>query len=102
MFVLVCPPRSSCSKPTPPPPPAAADGVTFASHLGGASRVLGPRDVMTIQQNLGSDIAMVLDECPPWPAERDVVARAVARSFRWAQQCKQIAGESGFLAAGHH
>src|SRR3954471_7359258 len=78
------------------------DGVAFSSHLDGAKLFLGPREVMTIQQNLGSDIAMVLDECPPWPCEREACAKAVARSFRWAQQCKQIATDSGFLAAGHH
>ena len=78
------------------------DGVAFASHLDGAKLFLGPREVMTIQQNLGSDIAMVLDECPPWPCERDACAKAVARSHRWAGQCKQIATDSGFLAAGHH
>jgi queuine tRNA-ribosyltransferase len=44
---------------------------------------------------------MVLDECPPWPCERDACAKAVARSRRWAQQCRQIATDSGFLAAGH-
>ena len=78
------------------------DGIAFQSHIDGARLFLGPREVMTIQQNLGSDIAMVLDECPPWPAERDAVAKAVARSQRWAQQCKQIATDSGFLADGHH
>lgn len=78
------------------------DGVAFQSHVDGAKLFLGPREVMTIQQNLGSDIAMVLDECPPWPCERDACARAVARSYRWAQQCHAIATESGFLAAGHH
>lgn len=77
-------------------------GVAFQSHLDGAKHFLGPREVMGIQQNLGSDIAMVLDECPPWPCERDACARAVERSFRWAQQCKQIATDSGFLGAGHH
>lgn len=78
------------------------DGVAFASHLDGKKLFLGPREVMTIQQNLGSDIAMVIDECPPWPCERDACAKAVARSHRWAQQCKAIAEESGFLAQGHH
>jgi queuine tRNA-ribosyltransferase len=78
------------------------DGVAFASHLDGAKLFLGPREVMTIQQNLGTDIAMVLDECPPWPCERDACAKAVARSRRWAQECKQIAGDNGFLAAGGH
>lgn len=78
------------------------DGVAFASHLDGAKLFLGPREVMTIQANLGSDIAMVLDECPPWPAERDAVAKAVSRSLRWAKQCKEIATDNGFLAEGHH
>jgi len=78
------------------------DGVAFQSHLDGAKLFLGPREVMAIQQDLGSDIAMVLDECPPWPCERDACAQAVARSLRWAQQCRQIATDSGFLAAGHH
>jgi queuine tRNA-ribosyltransferase len=78
------------------------DGVAFQSHLDGASLFLGPREVMTIQANLGSDIAMVIDECPPWPCEHAVCAQAVARSFRWAQQCRQIATDNGFLAAGHH
>jgi len=77
------------------------DGVAFQSHLDGAKLFLGPREVMTIQANLGSDIAMVLDECPPWPCERDVCATAVARSHRWAAQCKQIATDNGFLADGH-
>jgi queuine tRNA-ribosyltransferase len=78
------------------------DGVAFASHLDGAKLFLGPREVMTIQQNLGSDIAMVLDECPPWPCERDACAKAVERSHRWAQQSKQIATDNGFFAGGHH
>jgi len=77
------------------------DGVAFQSHIDGANLFLGPREVMTIQQNLGSDIAMVLDECPPWPCERDVCARACERSLRWAKQCLDVAANNGFLAAGH-
>ncbi len=77
------------------------EGVSFQSHIDGARHFLGPREVMRVQQNLGSDIAMVLDECPPWPCERADVEKAVARSFRWAQQCRQIAADSGFFAAGH-
>ena len=78
------------------------DGVAFQSHLDGKKLFLGPKEVMSIQQNLGSDIAMVIDECPPWPCERDACAAAVGRSYRWAQQCKQIATDNGFLGAGHH
>jgi queuine tRNA-ribosyltransferase len=55
---------------------------------------------MAIQSDLGSDIAMVLDECPPWPCTREACAVAVARSGRWAAQCLEIAAESGFLAGG--
>ncbi len=77
-------------------------GVAFQSHLDGAKLFLGPREVMEIQANLGSDIAMVIDECPPWPCERDACARAVARSLRWAGECRRIAAESGFLDRGHH
>ena len=78
------------------------DGVEFQSHLDGKKLFLGPQEVMTIQANLGSDIAMVIDECPPWPCERAATAEACARSLRWAARCKQIATDNGFLAAGHH
>jgi queuine tRNA-ribosyltransferase len=78
------------------------EGITFQSHLDGATVFLGPREVMAIQGNLGSDVAMVLDECPPWPCERADCARAVARSLRWAVECLTAAQDSGFTAAGHH
>jgi queuine tRNA-ribosyltransferase len=76
------------------------DGVSFQSHLDGAKLFLGPKEVMGIQSDLGSDIAMVLDECPPWPVDRDACALACARSLRWARSCREIAEESGFLASG--
>jgi len=78
------------------------DGVEFQSHLDGKSCFLGPKEVMAIQQNLGSDIAMVIDECPPWPCDREATAAACARSLRWAGQCKDIATDTGWLDAGHH
>jgi queuine tRNA-ribosyltransferase len=78
------------------------DGIAFQSHIDGAKLFLGPQEVMTIQANLGSDIAMVLDECPPWPCSREECRLAVDRSYRWAKQCKQIATDNGFLAGGHH
>lgn len=77
------------------------DGIAFASHVDGAPVFLGPREVMTIQADLGSDIAMVIDECPPWPCTRDECRRAVDRSLRWAKDCRQVASDNGFLAAGH-
>jgi queuine tRNA-ribosyltransferase len=78
------------------------DGIAFASHIDGQKLFLGPREVMTIQANLGSDIAMVIDECPPWPCTREECRLAIDRSLRWAQQCKQIATDNNFLGSGHH
>ena len=78
------------------------NGIEFQSHIDGRKCFLGPKEVMEIQTNLGSDIAMVIDECPPWPCERDACASAVNRSLRWAKQCRDIAEESGFFAKGYH
>ncbi len=72
------------------------EGIEFQSHLDGAALFLGPREVMTIQHQLGSDIAMVLDECPPWPCERADCVRAVERSERWARECLAVASDHGF------
>lgn len=77
-------------------------GIAFQSHLDGREIFLGPREAMEIQRNLGSDIAMVLDECPPYPCERDTCRGAVDRSIRWARECLSVSEESGFLASGHH
>ncbi len=63
-------------------------GATFRSHIDGALLHLSPEKAVEIQQNLGSDIAMVLDECPPGDAPEAVVRKAVARSLRWAERCK--------------
>jgi queuine tRNA-ribosyltransferase len=76
------------------------EGVAFQSHLDGSKLFLGPKEVMGIQANLGSDIAMVLDECPPWPVDKDACALACRRSLRWATRCREIAVESGFLVSG--
>src|SRR6266513_5201607 len=53
--------------------------------------VLSPENVMEIQAALGSDIAMVLDECPPWPCEYDYAAKSAERTTRWAKRCKEWA-----------
>jgi len=64
------------------------EGVDFRSVIDGAKHFWTPEDVMRIQDDLGADIAMVLDECPPYPAEEDRVAEAVRRSSAWAARCK--------------
>ena len=60
------------------------------------------KDCFDIQDALGSDIAMVLDECPPYPCERAACEVAVNRSIRWAKEMLQLAKDSGFLASGRH
>jgi queuine tRNA-ribosyltransferase len=64
------------------------DGVTFRSHIDGSLHRLTPETSMQIQSALGSDVAMVLDECPPLPAKPDAVAAAVDRTTRWAQRSR--------------
>ncbi|HVP14516.1 MAG TPA: tRNA guanosine(34) transglycosylase Tgt [Terriglobales bacterium] len=59
-------------------------GVEFRSHLDGSRHVIGPEDATDIQDGLGSDIAMALDEPVPLPAEPDAVRSAVDRTLRWA------------------
>lgn len=78
------------------------DGIHFQSHLDGREVILTPRRVIDIQRNLGSDIAMVLDECPSAEADEKICAAAVDRTLRWAAEAREYAGESGFLDAGHH
>ena len=63
------------------------DGVTFASPLDGKRRQLTPESVVAIQEALGSDIAMVLDQCvPPEPGAESAVQEAMERSLRWAER----------------
>ena len=63
------------------------DGVEFNSHIDGSRIFLGPKETMAIQRVLGSDIAMVLDECPPYPCDRDYACKSVAKSIAWAALC---------------
>lgn len=65
------------------------DGVEFRSHLDGALHFIGPDEAMALQCDLGSDIAMVFDDCPPHTASRDGVAAAVRRTLRWARRCRE-------------
>lgn len=64
------------------------EGVHFQNHVDGTPAFISPEIAMEIQATLGSDIAMVLDECPPWPCERDYAARSLEMTTRWAKRCK--------------
>jgi queuine tRNA-ribosyltransferase len=63
------------------------EGVTFQSHLDGSLHLLTPERVMEIQEALGTDIAMVLDECIPYPSSYDYVRTSTALTTRWAARC---------------
>jgi len=64
------------------------EGVRFQSHLDGTAHVLSPERSMEVQQNLGADIVMAFDECPPGDAPREVVAQATGRTTRWARRSR--------------
>jgi queuine tRNA-ribosyltransferase len=75
-------------------------GVEFRSHVDGAPHFLGPVEAMAIQRRLGSDIAMVFDECPPYPCDREYACQAVDRSLDWAALCVQQPRAEGQLVFG--
>jgi len=65
------------------------EGVEFSDPLNGEKYFMPPEKSMDIQLNLGSDIVMVLDECPPYPCSRDYAKKSMERTTRWAVRCKK-------------
>src|SRR6185437_7452456 len=63
-------------------------GAVFRSHIDGALLELTPERAVAIQENLGSDVAMCLDECPPGDAGPEAMAAAVERTILWARRCQ--------------
>ena len=76
------------------------DGVEFRSHLSGEMLFLGPRESMAIQRELGSDIAMLFDECPPHGASDSDLQAAVKRTLDWAAICAEQPRAEGQLYFG--
>lgn len=76
------------------------EGVHFQSDRDGSRHFIGPVEAMRIQRELGSDIAMVFDECPPYPCEREYAEQAVARTLRWARICSEQPRAEGQLYFG--
>jgi len=64
------------------------EGVRFNNHLDGSKMLLTPELSMEIQAALGSDIAMLFDECPPYPCDEKYAAESLALTTRWARRCK--------------
>ena len=69
------------------------EGVTFQSHIDGSRHVLSPERSVEIQNLLGSDIVMQLDECVSLPCEDEVAEKAMHLSLRWAERCKKAFGD---------
>jgi queuine tRNA-ribosyltransferase len=67
------------------------EGVEFQNHIDGARAFISPEIAMEIQAALGSDIAMALDECVPYPCEYDYAAKSAEMTTRWARRCKAVA-----------
>ena len=69
------------------------EGVRFRSYIEGSERFMGPETSMEVQARLGSDIALVFDECTPFNVEREYTARSTERSHRWLDRCLAWHGE---------
>ncbi|HEY5142547.1 MAG TPA: tRNA guanosine(34) transglycosylase Tgt [Solirubrobacteraceae bacterium] len=63
------------------------DGVRYRSYLDGSEKFMAPETSMQIQANLGSDLALVFDECTPFHVDREYTARSTERTHRWLARC---------------
>ena len=83
------------------------EGVKFASPVNGDRMLLTPEESMRIQRVLNSDIAMIFDECTPYPADASVAAESMRLSLRWAERSKRAHGGNpnalfGIVQGGMH
>lgn len=63
------------------------EGVVFQSHIDGSKHLFSPENVMDIQRNIGADIIMAFDECPPYPSEYDYVRKSMDLTHQWLDKC---------------
>ncbi|WKA60030.1 tRNA guanosine(34) transglycosylase Tgt [Planococcus shenhongbingii] len=84
------------------------EGVHFRNHMNGDKLFLSPEKAMEIQNDLGSDIMMAFDECPPYPASHEYMKSSVERTSRWAERCleaharKNDQGLFGIIQGGEY
>jgi len=71
------------------------EGVTFRNHLDGGALRFTPEAVVEMQGRLGVDVAMVLDECPPWPVSEEQAERSWRRTLGWARRSAETRARSG-------
>jgi queuine tRNA-ribosyltransferase len=70
------------------------DGVQFQSHLDGSRHWMTPEKAIAIQEALGADIIMCLDECTPFPVSHEEAERSLQITLRWAQRCREVHQDS--------
>jgi queuine tRNA-ribosyltransferase len=73
------------------------EGAKFKSHLDGSQHLFTPENVVEIQRKLGSDIIMILDECPPYPCDFDYVEESMNLTYRWAKRGREAFKKSKSL-----
>ena len=73
------------------------NGVHFRSHVDGSMHFIGPAEAMEIQRALGSDIAMVFDDCTPYPATYEYALDSLKRTLKWARMCREFRNEGQAL-----
>ena len=76
------------------------DGVLFQSHIDGSRHFLTPEKVVEVQENIGADIIMCLDECVPYPSSYEYTRRSVELTSRWARRCKDAKKPDGTMLFG--
>lgn len=76
------------------------EGVEFRSHIDGSKYFISPEKSMEIQMDLGADIIMAFDECPPWPATPEQIESSMALTLRWLKRCVQRMDRSESLLFG--
>lgn len=77
------------------------EGATFKSHIDGSKHLFTPENVVDTQRKIGSDIMMVLDECPPYPCDFNYAKESLGLTKRWAKRCKDHFLQTEPLY-GHH
>jgi len=76
------------------------EGVHFQNHIDGTPTFISPEIAMEIQATLGSDIAMVLDECAPYPCDYEYAAQSMEMTTRWARRCTDWKRRNGVSETG--
>lgn len=76
------------------------DGVLFQSHIDGSRHFLTPEKVVEVQENIGADILMCLDECVPYPSSYEYTKSSVELTSRWARRCKDAKKPDGGMLFG--